>query len=46
MQATPGAMPQAEQSPYLQSQSNRVPEYLYQAATLVAVLLLLWTAAV
>ena len=50
MPATSGATPEARQSPYTNSpythaKASKLPEYLYQAATLLAVLLLLWTVA-
>ena len=36
--------PKAQPSPYVSSTVSQLPEYLYQAAILLAVLLLLWTA--
>jgi hypothetical protein len=45
MQATRDAANGAPRSPNLEPKVSRVPEYLYQAAILAAVLLLLWTAA-
>lgn len=44
MQATSGQS-EAQPSPYLGPKVSKLPEYIYQAATLLAVLLLLWTAA-
>ena len=44
MQATPDAVPQARPSPPLQQKANKLPEYAYQIAILVVVVLLLWSA--
>ena len=45
MQATRDVLNEDEPSPYLEQRSSRAPEYVYQAAILVAVLLVLWTVA-
>lgn len=44
MQAIRDVQPSAEKSPYLGHKASKLPEYVYQAAILVAVLLILWTA--
>jgi hypothetical protein len=44
MQATRDVTPNAQPSPFF-DQANKLREYAYQAAILVAVVLLLWTAA-
>ncbi len=46
MQATPDVIPKNdESSPYLNQKAGSLPEYVYQAAILVAILLMIWTAA-
>ena len=45
MQATQDATPNARPSPFLDPKASRLPEYVYRAAILVAVIILLWTVA-
>lgn len=44
MQATRDANPNDRPSPSLDAAASKLPEYVYRAAILVAVILLLWTA--
>jgi hypothetical protein len=45
MQAPKDVTPNARPFPYLDPTASRLPEYVYRAAILVAVILLLWTVA-
>jgi hypothetical protein len=45
MQATRDVTPNARPLPNLDPKASRLPEYVYRAAILVAVVLLLWTLA-
>jgi hypothetical protein len=45
MQATRDVTRNAQPSPHLDPRASRLPEYIYRAAILVAVILLLWTVA-
>lgn len=45
MQATQDVTRNAQPSPYLDPKASRLPEYVYRAAILVAVVILLWTVA-
>jgi hypothetical protein len=45
MQATQDVTLNARPSPYLDPKASKLPEYVYRAAILVAVVLLLWTIA-
>jgi hypothetical protein len=45
MQATRDVTRNAQPSPYLDPKASRLPEYVYRAAILLAVILLLWTVA-
>jgi hypothetical protein len=45
MQAKRDATRNDQPSPCLDAKASRLPEYLYRAAILMAVILLLWTAA-
>lgn len=45
MQATRDVIQNAQPSPSLDPKASRLPEYVYQAAILLAVILLLWTVA-
>jgi hypothetical protein len=45
MQATRDVTPNARPLPYLDPKASKLPEYVYRAAILVAVVLLLWTLA-
>jgi hypothetical protein len=45
MQATRDVTPNAQRSPFFDSRGSKLREYAYQAAILVAVVLLLWTVA-
>ena len=45
MQATRDVTPNAQPLPSLDPKASRLPEYVYRAAILVAVILLLWTVA-
>jgi hypothetical protein len=43
MQATREVNQNAQPSPYLDPRASKLPEYVYRAAILLAVILLLWT---
>jgi hypothetical protein len=43
MQATQDVTRNAQPSPHLDPKASRLPEYVYRAAILVAVVILLWT---
>ena len=45
MQATRELNPNGQPCPSLDPMASKVPEYVYRAAILMAVILLLWTAA-
>ena len=45
MQAKRDATRNNQPFPFLDAKASRLPEYVYRAAILVAVILLLWTAA-
>lgn len=45
MQAKRDATRNAQPSPQLDAKATRLPEYVYRAAILMAVILLLWTVA-
>ena len=45
MQATRDESQNAQPSPFFDPKGSKLREYVYQAAILVAVILLLWTAA-
>jgi hypothetical protein len=45
MQATRDATQNGRPSPYLDRKASKLPEYVYRAAILVVVILLLWTIA-
>jgi hypothetical protein len=45
MQATRDVNQNAHPSPFLDPKTSKLPEYVYRAAILVAVILLLWTIA-
>jgi hypothetical protein len=45
MQATQDMTPNAQPSPSLDPKASRLPEYVYRAAILMAVIILLWTVA-
>jgi hypothetical protein len=44
MQATREANRKAQRSPFFDQKASKLPEYVYRAAILLAVILLLWTA--
>jgi hypothetical protein len=43
MQATRDVTRKAQPSPHLDPKASRLPEYVYRAAILMAVVILLWT---
>lgn len=45
MQATRDVTRNSQPSPYLDPKASRLPEYVYRAAILLAVVILLWTVA-
>jgi hypothetical protein len=45
MQATRDVTRNAQPFPYLDPKASRLPEYVYRAAILLAVVILLWTVA-
>ncbi|HEY3990364.1 MAG TPA: hypothetical protein VGM02_13765 [Acidobacteriaceae bacterium] len=45
MQATRDVTQNARPSPYLDPKASKLPEYVYRAAILMAVVLLIWTIA-
>lgn len=45
MQATRDMTRNPQPSPYLDPKASRLPEYVYRAAILLAVVILLWTVA-
>ncbi|MDQ1452828.1 MAG: hypothetical protein QOJ51_6454 [Acidobacteriaceae bacterium] len=44
MQATREMNQNAQRSPFFDPKASKLPEYIYRAAILLAVILLLWTA--
>jgi hypothetical protein len=44
MQATREVNRKAQRSPFFDQKASKLPEYVYRAAILLAVILLLWTA--